>query len=105
MGRVNVIEYTIDRLKAEIKALEHDYKMSLKDPSYRTVYPYSEEGISSTLNVIVHRAFELKVCNQCNRFYDCDHILLCTESINGSAEEAKEYGDRCYKCLLDQYRE
>ena len=100
---MNVIEYTIDRLKAEIKALEHDYKMSLKDPSYRTVYPYSEDGISSTLNVIVHRAFELKVCNQCDRFYDCDHILLCTESIDGSAHEAKEYGDRCYKALLRDF--
>lgn len=100
---MNVIEYTIDRMKAEIKRLEHDYKMSLKDPSNRTVYPYSEDGISSTLDVIIHRAFELKVCNQCDRFYDCDHILLCTESINGSAWEAKEYWNRCHNAIVREF--
>lgn len=102
---MNVIEYTIDNLKREIKRLEHDYKLSLKDPSYRSVYPYSEEGISHTLETIIHRSFELKVCNLCDKFHECDHMLLCIESIEGSADMAKEYGDRCYNGLLDKYRE
>lgn len=102
---MNVIEYTIESLKREVKMLEQEYKQSLKDPSYRTVYPYSEEGISTTLEIIIHRSFELKVCNKCEKFHKCDHMLLCMESIDGSAEEAKEYGDRCYNGLLDQYRE
>lgn len=105
MGRVNVIEYTIDQLKREIKRLEHDYKQSFKDPSYRNVYPYSEEGISHTLESIAHRAFELKVCNECDKFHECDDMLLCIDAIDGSADMAKEYGDRCYNGLLERYKE
>ena len=105
MGRVNVIEYTIDQLKNEVKRLEHDYKLSLKDPSYRPVYPYSKEGISHTLESIAHRAFELKVCNLCDKFHECNYMLLCIDAIEESAEIAKEYGDRCYNGLLERYRE
>ena len=96
---MNVIEYTIENLKREVKRLEHDYKLSLKDPSYRTVYPYSEQGISHTLETIIHRSFELKVCNLCDKFHECDHMLLCIQSIDGAAVEAKEYGDRCCSSL------
>lgn len=99
---MNVIEYTIENLKREVKRLEHDYKQSLKDPSYRNVYPYSEEGISHTLESIAHWAFELKVCNLCDKFHECDHMLLCIDAIDESAEMAKAYGDKCYRGLLDK---
>lgn len=98
----NVIEYTIDTLKREVKRLEHDYKKVREDASYRTVYPYSREGIIDTLEIIIHRAFELKVCNECPNFYNCDHTLHCIESIDGSASMAKEYGDRCWRGELDR---
>lgn len=96
----NAIEYAIDDLKREAERLEHDYKQVLEDASYRTVHPYSEEGIIHTLEIIIHRSFELMVCNECPNFYDCDHSLFCIESIDGSADKAKEYGDRCYNVLL-----
>lgn len=96
----NAIEFLIDDLKREVKGLEHDYKQVHEDTSYRTVYPYSWEGITHTLEIIIHRAFELMVCNECPNFYDCDHGLPCIESIDGSADMAKKYGDRCYGALL-----
>lgn len=102
---MNVIEYTFNNLKREVKRLEHDYKQVLKDASYRTVYPYSEEGIKDTLEIIIHRAFELKICNECPNFYKCDHSLFCIEAIDGSADMAKEYGDRCYNGHLEKLRD
>ncbi len=106
---MNVIEYAINILKTEVKRLEHDYKLSLKDPSNRSVFPYSEEGISYTLETIIHRAFELKVCNSCDKFRECGcfcpGVLFCKDAIDGSAEMAKEYGDRCYNGLLEDYRD
>lgn len=102
---MNVIEYAIDSLKREAERLEHDYKKSLEDAAYRTIYPYSEEGVSYTLENIIHWAFELKVCNKCDNFHKCNHTYLCMESIDGSADIAKEYGDRCYNALLDKFGE
>lgn len=102
---MNNIEYVIDSLKREVEMLERDYKKLLKDASYRTVYPHSEAGIDNTLEVIIHRAFELKVCNECDNFHKCDRGYLCMNSIDGSADKAKEYGDRCYNALLDKFRE
>ena len=102
---MNAIESIINLLKNEIKRLEQDYKLLLKDGSYRNVYPSSVDGIDQTLEIIAHRAFELKVCNSCPNFLNCDHGLLCIESIDGSADMAKEYGDRCYNALLDKFRE
>lgn len=98
----NAIEYAIGSLKREVKRLEHDYKKVREDASYRTVYPYSREGIIDTLEIIIHRAFELKVCNECPNFLNCDHGLLCIESIDGSVDMAKEYGDRCWKAELER---
>lgn len=100
---MNAIEYTIERLESEIKELKHEYKKLLKDDSNRSIHPYSEEGISDTLDLIVHKAFELKACNNCDRFLDCDHALLCIYSIDDSADLAKEYGDGCYKGALKRY--
>lgn len=99
---MNAIETTIYLLKREVKKLEHDYKKVLGDASYRPVYPYSEKGITNTLEMIIHRAFELKVCNECPNFLNCDHSLLCIESIDGSVDMAKEYGDRCWKAELER---
>lgn len=101
---MNVIEYTIENLKRDVKRLEHDYKQLLDDASYRNSYPYSEMGISHTLEGIANRAFELMVCNKCDNFHKCDHMLLCMESIDGSADMAKEYGDRCYDAALERLR-
>lgn len=97
---MNAIENILDLLKLDVKNLEEDYKRLLKDGSYRKRYPYSEEGISDALEAIAHKAFELKVCNRCPNFRDCDHFLICMDSIDGSADMAKEYGDRCYNALL-----
>lgn len=98
----NAIDYAINDLKREAKRLEHDYKQVREDASYRTVYPYSKEGIIQTLEIIIHRAFELKVCNECPDFYNCDHSLFCIDAIDGSAYMAKEYGDRCWKGELER---
>lgn len=102
---MNNIEHVIRSIKREVEMLERDYKQLLKDASYRTVYPHSEEGIDNTLEVIIHRAFELKVCNKCDNFHKCNDLYLCMDSIDGSADMAKEYGDRCYNGLLDKFRE
>lgn len=97
---MNAIDTHIDSLKSAIKNLNIYYKRLMKDASNRTIYPYSKKGISDTLDIIANRAFELKVCNECPHFLNCPYLLGCIDAIDGSADMAKEYGDRCYNALL-----